>query len=147
MLSGLLALHVVGLLSRNNISLIPMLGYATGCMLTLGSIGFFYGVFDRLGFFLYRTPKSGSEKEMTKTKYFRSLANDRNSVVEGVIAGSALALAVLVAIHGVWFLSLSMTGFGLFTLKSMNLTRNFRSHSTKSVIPEIAPEIASRVRN
>jgi len=147
MLSGLLALHVVGLLSRNNISLIPMLGYATGCMLTLGSIGFFYGVFDRLGFFLYRTPKSGSEKEMTKTKYFRSLANDRNSVVEGVLAGSALALAVLVAIHGVWFLSLSMTGFGLFTLKSMNLTRNFRSHSTKSVIPEIAPEIASRVRN
>ncbi len=75
MLSGLWALKTVGLLNRKNISLIPMLGYATGCMLTLGSIGCFYGLFDRLGFFLYRTPKSGSEKEMTKTKYFRSLAN------------------------------------------------------------------------
>ncbi len=144
MLSGVFALRVQGLLNRENLSLVPMLGYATGCMLTLGSIGFFYGVFNRLGFFLYRTPKAGSEKEMTKTKYFRSLTNDRNSIVEGVLASAGLVLAVLVFLHGVWFLSLSMMGFGAFTLKSMNLTRNLRAESPESAAPEIAPEISSR---
>jgi len=143
MLSGAWALWIQGLLTKENASLIPMLGYATGCMLTLGSIGFFYGVFDRLGFFLYRTPKSGSEKEMTKTKYFRNLANDRNSIVEGVLAIGGIGLAVFALFHGVWFLSLSMAGFGIFTLKSMNLTRHIRLASAETA-PEIAPKISSR---
>ncbi|MDA4111435.1 MAG: glycosyltransferase [Thaumarchaeota archaeon] len=143
LLSGMWALRVQGLLNKSNAALIPMLGYASGCMLTLGSIGFFYGVFDRLGFFLYRTPKSGSEKEMTKTKYFRNLGNDRNTIVEGVLAVSGLALSALVLLHGVWFLSLSMGGFGLFTLKSMNLTRRIRP-ITVEPSSEIAPEIAQR---
>jgi len=145
--SGAWALYIQGLLNRQSAVLIPTLGYATACMLTLGSIGCFYGVFDRLGFFLYRTPKSGAEKEMTKTKYFRSLANDRNSIVEGVLAISGILLSVPVALHGVWFLSLSMTGYGLFTLKSMNLTRHFRADSAKNAIPEIAPRISSRKRD
>ncbi|MFI5422283.1 MAG: glycosyltransferase, partial [Nitrososphaerales archaeon] len=143
LLSGLWALHVQGLLTKSNAALIPMLGYASGCMLTLGSIGFFYGVFNRLGFFLYRTPKSGAEKDMAKTKYFRNLANDRNSIVEGVLAVSGLVLAVLVLLHGVWFLSLSMVGFGLFTLKSMNLTRRIRPVQVEAT-SEIAPEIKQR---
>jgi cellulose synthase/poly-beta-1,6-N-acetylglucosamine synthase-like glycosyltransferase len=127
--SGLWALWVQGLMTFRNVILIPMLGYASGCMLTLGSIGFFYGVFDRMGFFLYRTPKSGSEKELTKTKYFRSLANDRNAAVEGILAVGALVLSAAVLLHGVWFLSLSMAGFGIFTLKSMNLSRHLQSRS------------------
>lgn len=118
------ALKVQGLMTARNVILIPMLGYASGGMLVLGSIGFFYGVFDRMGFFLYRTPKSGSEKEMTKTPYFRHLTNDRNSVVEFVLGSAGIFLAWFVFIHGVWFLALSMFGFGLFTLKSMNLTRH-----------------------
>ena len=123
MASGAWALKVQGLLNLRNVLLIPMLGYASGCMLVLGSIGFFYGVFDRVGFFLYRTPKSGSEKEMTKTTYFRHLTNDRNAVVEAVLGSAGIVLAWFVFIHGVWFLALSMAGFGIFTLKSMNLTR------------------------
>lgn len=147
--SGAWALYVQGLLNKQNALLIPTLGYATACMLTLGSIGCFYGVFDRLGFFLYRTPKSGSEKEMTKTKYFRSLANDRNSILEGVLAIAAIILAVPILFHGVWFLALSMTGYGLFTLKSMNITRNFRSVSAKKIeeAPEIVPRITPRARD
>jgi cellulose synthase/poly-beta-1,6-N-acetylglucosamine synthase-like glycosyltransferase len=147
MFSGFWALQTQGLLNRQNASLIPMLGYATGCMMTLGSIGFFYGVFDRLGFFLYRTPKSGAEKDVTRTKYFRNLANDRNSIVEGVLATGGLMLAVPVALHGIWFLALSMLGFGLFTLKSMNLTRNWRSSSPKKPVSEIAPKITPRARD
>jgi hypothetical protein len=121
--SGAWALKVQGLMTWRNVALIPMLGYATGGMLVLGSIGFFYGVFDRMGFFLYRTPKSGSTAEMTKTTYFQHLRNDRNSIVEMVLGVSGIVFAWFVFVHGVWFLALSMFGFGLFTLKSMNLTR------------------------
>ena len=127
LVSGAWALKVQGLMTARNVALIPMLGYASGGMLVMGSIGFFYGVFDRMGFFRYRTPKSGSEKEMTKTSYFQHLTNDRNSAVELVLGGAGFFLAWLVFIHGVWFLALSMLGFGIFTLKSMNLTRHFPS--------------------
>jgi cellulose synthase/poly-beta-1,6-N-acetylglucosamine synthase-like glycosyltransferase len=121
--SGAWALKVQGLMTARNVILIPMLGYASGGMLVLGSIGFFYGVFDRMGFFLYRTPKSGAAKEMTKTTYFGHLSNDRNSIVEAILGIAGIVFAWLVFIHGVWFLALSMAGFGIFTLKSMNLTR------------------------
>jgi cellulose synthase/poly-beta-1,6-N-acetylglucosamine synthase-like glycosyltransferase len=121
--SGAWALWVKGLMTLRNVILIPALGYASGCMLTLGSMGFFYGVFDRMGFFLYRTPKSGSG-EFTKRRYFHALTNDRNAIVEGVLAISGIVLAALVLFRGVWFLSLSLAGFGIFTLKSMNLTRH-----------------------
>jgi hypothetical protein len=109
-------------MTARNVILIPLLGYASGCMLTLGSMGFFYGVFDRTGFFFYRTPKSGSG-EFTKRRYFHMLTNDRNAFVEGTLAILGIVLAVLVLFRGVWFLSLSLAGFGMFTLKSMNLTR------------------------
>jgi cellulose synthase/poly-beta-1,6-N-acetylglucosamine synthase-like glycosyltransferase len=134
--SGAWALKVQGILTFRNAMIIPLLSYATGCTLTLGSIGFFYGVFDRLGFFVYRTPKSGSEKEMTKTKYFNSLTNDRNAIVEGVLSTAAIILAALVLFQGVWVLSLSLGGFGLFTLKSMNLTRHLK-HPKRPLSPEL----------
>ena len=131
MASGAWALRVQGLMTARNLMLIPMLGYASGGMLVLGSIGFFYGVFDRMGFFVYRTPKSGSAKEMTKTSYFQHLSNDRNSIVEAVLGVAGILFAWLVFIHGVWFLAISMLGFGLFTLKSMNLTRYLRARGQK----------------
>ena len=126
MASGAWALRVQGLMTARNLVLIPMLGYASGGMLVLGSLGFFYGVFDRLGFFVYRTPKSGAVKEMTKTTYFQHLTNDRNSIVEVILGSAGILFAWFVFIHGVWFLAISMFGFGLFTLKSMNLTRYLR---------------------
>ena len=132
--SGAWALKVQGLMTARNVALIPMLGYASGGMLVLGSIGFFYGVFDRMGFFLYRTPKSGEAKEMTKTSYFQHLSNDRNSIVELVLGAAGILLAWLVFIHGVWFLAVSMFGFGLFTLKSMNLTRHLHFGARKPAV-------------
>jgi cellulose synthase/poly-beta-1,6-N-acetylglucosamine synthase-like glycosyltransferase len=125
MASGAWALRVQGLMTARNMILIPALGYASGGMLTLGSMGFFYGVFDRMGFFLYRTPKSGS-KDADKTRYFRALTNDRNAIVEGALSVLAIALSGFVLLRGVWFLSLSLIGFGAFTLKSMNLSRHLR---------------------
>jgi cellulose synthase/poly-beta-1,6-N-acetylglucosamine synthase-like glycosyltransferase len=130
MASGAWALWVQGLMTARNVLLIPMLGYVTGAMLGLASIAFFYGVFDRTGFFLYRTPHSGSGTTSKKT-YFRHLTNDRNAIVEGVLAVAAIAIAVPVFIQGVWFLSLSLVGFGIFTLKSMSLSRYFQLRQPK----------------
>ncbi len=92
-------------------------------MLSLGSVAFFYGIFDRPGFFEYRTPHGGSE-EAVKKSYFRHLTNDRNSIIEVVLSVVALLLAVKVLLDGVWFLSLTLAGFAIFTLKSMNLSRH-----------------------
>jgi cellulose synthase/poly-beta-1,6-N-acetylglucosamine synthase-like glycosyltransferase len=136
MASGAWALRVQGLMTARNLVLIPMLGYASGGMLVLGSLGFFYGVFDKMGFFVYRTPKSGSEKEMTKTTYFQHLSNDRNSIVEFVLGSAGILFAWLVFIHGVWFLAISMLGFGVFTLKSMNLTRHLRARQREPGVYE-----------
>lgn len=136
MASGAWALRVQGLMTARNLILIPMLGYASGGMLVLGSLGFFYGVFDRMGFFVYRTPKSGSQKEMTKTTYFQHLSNDRNSIVEFLLGSAGIIFAWFVFVHGVWFLAISMFGFGIFTLKSMNLTRHLR---LREHIPGMSP--------
>ena len=123
MASGAWALWVQGLMTLRNVVLIPMLGYATGAMLSLGSVAFFYGIFDRPGFFEYRTPHGGSE-EAVKKSYFRHLTNDRNSIIEVVLSVLALLLALKVLQDGVWFLSLTLAGFAIFTLKSMNLSRH-----------------------
>ncbi len=52
LLSCVWALRVQNLLTTRNLMLIPMLSYAEGAMLTLSSLGFFYGILDRMGFFL-----------------------------------------------------------------------------------------------
>ena len=132
--SGAWALWVQGLMTVRNVVLIPFLGYATGAMLSLGSVAFFYGILDRPGFFSYRTPHGGSD-EATKKSYFRHLTNDRNAVVEGVLAVAAIGLAVMVLLDGVWFLSLSLVGFGIFTLKSMNLSRHLQTRGPGNPAP------------
>jgi cellulose synthase/poly-beta-1,6-N-acetylglucosamine synthase-like glycosyltransferase len=124
--SGAWALWVQGLMTVRNVILIPFLGYATGAMLSLGSVAFFYGIFDRPGFFSYRTPHGGSG-EAPKKSYFQHLTNDRNAVIEGALAMLGIILAFMVLLDGVWFLSLTLLGFGVFTLKSMNLSRHLQT--------------------
>ncbi|MDG7021493.1 MAG: glycosyltransferase [Nitrososphaerota archaeon] len=131
MASGAWALRVQGLMTAKNVLLIPALGYASGSMMTMGSMGFFYGVFDRMGFFLYRTPKSGSGEGATR-RYFHAMTSDRNSIVEGALAIGGIGLAALVLAHGVWFLSLSLLSFGAFTLWSMHLPRQLRPRRESS---------------
>lgn len=146
LLSGAWALKVQGLLTKRNFMLIPVLSYAEISMVTLSSLGFFYGVFDRTGFFLYRTPKSGEEKETTRTHYFKILTNDKNAIIEGALSIVGIILGVLVLFHGLWFLSLTMVGFAASTLKSMNLTRHFR-HNRPRQLESVATEISVPVVN
>jgi hypothetical protein len=69
--------------------------------------------------------------------------------VEAVLALSAVALAVPVLLQGVWFLSLSLVGFGIFTLKSMSLSRYLarepKVDSTRQAA-ESAPDMAPLVK-
>ena len=143
MASGAWALRVQGLMTARNMVLIPALGYASGGMLTLGSMGFFYGVFDRMGFFLYRTPKSGSG-EAAKTRYFRALTQRQERHRRGRPRRSwRSGCRRFVLFRGVWFLSLSFVGFGVFTLKSMNLSRHLRAKEEPPPRIEIAePAVA-----
>ena len=48
-------------------------------------------------------------------------------VPRGMLPILGIVLAVRVFFCGVWFLSLSLAGFGFFTLKLMNLTRRART--------------------
>ncbi len=147
-ISAAWALKLQHLVTRQNLALIPMLAYAEVSMVTLSSFGFFYGVFDRTGFFNYRTPKSGYGDGRRRSQYARTLAGGRSGIVEGAVSVAGLVLGVLVLFQGVWFLSLAMVGLSLATLKSMNLTRRFRNQppgTAERVAPEIvAPMKAAR---
>ncbi len=100
-------------------------------MLTAASVGFVNGIVGRTGFF-FRTPKSGPNYELTKTHYFRSIRLDKVAIVEGLLAAVAIVLSVLVIFSEVWFLGLSLLGFGILTLKSMNLSRLIRRNTSHS---------------
>lgn len=122
------SLHVQRIMNLRNLLLIPFLSYSGYGLLAATSIGFVNGIRGKMGFF-FRTPKSGTEIEKTKTDYFQSLGWDKTSILEAVLALIALWLSVLVVLRGVWFLGLSLAGFGALTLKSMSLSRLVRKQT------------------
>ncbi len=121
-LSGAYALYVQKIMTAKNLLLLPLLSYTSLCMTTAICIGFLQGVRGRPGFF-FRTPKSGIERSDTTKQYFRDIRHDRIAIAETVLASLAIGLSLIVLIEGVWVLSLSLAGFGVLTLKSMNLSR------------------------
>ncbi len=120
--SAAYSLRVQKILTWRNLLLLPLLSYTGYCMLTASSVGFLDGLRGKSGFF-FRTPKSGVVSAPTTTEYFQGLTFDRVAVVEAVLSVAALVISVFVMIEGVWFLGLTLVGFGLLTLKSMNLSR------------------------
>lgn len=119
------SLRIQRMMNWDNLLLVPLLSYTGYSMLTATSIGFLSGIVGRTGFF-FRTPKSGPNLDLAKTSYFHSIELDRVSLAEGFLLAAALALGVLVILRGAWFLGLTLMGFGLLTLKSMNISRLFR---------------------
>ncbi len=124
------SLYVQRIASLRNLLLIPLLSYSGYGLLAATSIGFVNGIRGKIGFF-FRTPKSGTATERTKTVYFQTLGWDSTSSLEAALALIALILSVLVTFRGVWFLALSLAGFAALTLKSMSLSRlvNTRSNN------------------
>ena len=121
-ISAAYSLRIQRIMTGRNLLLIPLLSYTGYCMLTASSLGFLNGLIGRSGFF-FRTPKSGEGRGSAETDYFRSLTFGKVAVVEAVLSVAALVISILVMIDGVWFLGLTLLGFGLLTLKSMNLSR------------------------
>ena len=95
-------------------------------MLIRNAIGFLTGISGKTGFF-FRTPKAGQQGNARSKDYLEELKADKTSIIEGTLAVFALLLSILVAEKGVWFLSLSLLGFGGLTLKSMGLSRLLRN--------------------
>jgi hypothetical protein len=91
-------------------------------MTTAICIGFLQGLGGRPGFF-FRTPKSGVESNERSRQYFRDVRHDRIAIAETVLAILAIGIGLIVLTEGVWVLFLSLAGFGVLTLKSMNLSR------------------------
>jgi len=122
-LSGAYALYVQKIMTVKNLLLLPLISYTGLCMTTAICIGFLEGIRGRPGFF-FRTPKSGIEGSERTRQYFRDVRDDRIAVAEAVFAILAISIGLIVLISGVWFLSLTLVGFGIMTLKSMNLSRS-----------------------
>ncbi|HEV2119203.1 MAG TPA: glycosyltransferase family 2 protein [Candidatus Bathyarchaeia archaeon] len=129
-LSGAYALHVQKIMTPKNLLLLPLLSYASSSMTTAICIGFLQGIRGRTGFF-FRTPKSGVESGEISRQYFRDVQHDRIAIAEAVLAILAIGISVIVLLEGVWVLFLSLAGFGVLTLKSMNLSRSLRASSEK----------------
>ena len=121
-LSGAYSLYVQRIMTAKNLLLLPLLSYTSLCMTTAICVGFLQGIRGRSGFF-FRTPKSGVESNEKSRQYFREVRHDRIAIAEAVFAILAIGLGLIVLTEGVWVLFLSLAGFGVLTLKSMNLSR------------------------
>ncbi|HZY94618.1 MAG TPA: glycosyltransferase family 2 protein [Candidatus Bathyarchaeia archaeon] len=104
-----------------NLALLPLLSYTGFGMFAAIAIGFVKGIRGETGIF-FRTPKTGGTHQKT-ADYFQRLGWDKRSVAETSLALTAIILAIPVILQGVWFLALSLIGFGLLTLKSINFSR------------------------
>jgi hypothetical protein len=128
--SGGYALYVQKIMTPKNLVLLPLLSYTNSCMVTAISIGFLNGIRGKSGFF-FRTPKMGFESKGGNMHYFGDLRLDKIAIAEGFLATVAIGLGILIALQGVWLLFFSLVGFGVLTLKSMNLSRIFVSRHLK----------------
>jgi cellulose synthase/poly-beta-1,6-N-acetylglucosamine synthase-like glycosyltransferase len=126
--SGAYALYVQKIMVPRNLLLLPLLSYTSSCMVTAISIGFLNGIRGKPGFF-FRTPKSGGQSSPSSRQYFHDIRLDKVAIAEGTFAILAIAISVVVLTKGVWVLFLSLIGFGVLTLKSMNLSRILGSRS------------------
>jgi len=126
--SGAYALHVQKIMTLRNLTLLPMISYTSSGLMTSISVGFLNGIRGKHGSF-FRTPKSGIEDKENSKQYFHDISFGRIAVIESIIAILAIALSTIALTKGVWFLFLSLLGFGALTLKSVNLHRLFRKPS------------------
>jgi cellulose synthase/poly-beta-1,6-N-acetylglucosamine synthase-like glycosyltransferase len=120
--SGAYALWVQRIMTTSRLLLLPLISYTSSGLMAAISIGFLSGISGAHGSF-FRTPKTGPEVNPGTRQYFKDLRLDRNAIAEGTLAIAAIVLSVAILEKGVWLLFLSLFGFGVLTIKSMNLSR------------------------
>jgi cellulose synthase/poly-beta-1,6-N-acetylglucosamine synthase-like glycosyltransferase len=124
--SGAYALSVQKIMTLRNLLLLPLISYTSSGLMTSISIGFLNGIRGKHGSF-FRTPKNGIEENEISRQYFREIPLGGIAVAEGTLAIIAIGLGIVALTYGVWFLFLSLLGFGALTLKSIDFTRFFRT--------------------
>ena len=121
-ISAVFSLWVQRIATVRNLLLIPLLSYTGYCMLTASSLGFLNGLRGKSGSF-FRTPKSGEGRSADEAEYFQNLTFEKTTIIEIMLSIAALALSLSMFVDGAWFLALTLLGFGLLTLKSLQLSR------------------------
>ena len=121
-ISAVYSLWVQRIATVKNLLLIPLLSYTGYGMLTASAVGFLNGLRGKSGFF-FRTPKSGEGRSADGTEYFHALTFGNTAIIEIVLSIAALVLSVIMFVDEALFLALTLLGFGLLTLKSMQLSR------------------------
>ncbi|HLQ06139.1 MAG TPA: glycosyltransferase [Nitrososphaerales archaeon] len=124
--SGVYALRIRRMLSARNLLLLPVLSYMISAMFTISAISFVSGLAGTKAEF-FRTPKRGATGALTQDRQPREGSGVR--VAEGGLSLLAAVLSVPMFLRGQYLLGLSLLGFGLVTLKSMELFDG--SNSTK----------------
>ena len=121
-ISGAYALWIQRIMTTTRLLLLPLISYTSSGLMTAISIGFLRGVSGIHGSF-FRTPKTGPDANQGTRQYFKDIHLDKNAIVEGSLGVAAVALSIAILEKGVWLLFLSLLGFGVLTIKSMNLSR------------------------
>jgi cellulose synthase/poly-beta-1,6-N-acetylglucosamine synthase-like glycosyltransferase len=120
--SGAYALWVQRIMTTSRLLLLPLISYTSSGLMTAISIGFLRGLSGTHGSF-FRTPKTGPDANQGTRQYFKDIRLDKNAIIEGALAVAAVVLSIAIIEKGVWLLFLSLFGFGVLTIKSMNLSR------------------------
>ena len=125
-LSAYYSLKVQNIVTPRNLLMIPILTYASACMIILGAIAFVQGTFrNKVPYF--KTPKTGNKKFTKDVDYNEEIRLDRLAYFEIAFSIVGVFLGAYSLYVGVWVLGLSMFGFSILTIKSLNLSRLFRS--------------------
>lgn len=118
--AGVYALWVRRMLKPRNILLLPELSYMVPSMFAISAISFVGGLIGRKGEF-FRTPKTGGKA--AEGAYSQSGEGLGILLLEGSVSVLSAVLSFPAIFLGQYFLGLSLLGFGLVTLKSMELSR------------------------
>jgi cellulose synthase/poly-beta-1,6-N-acetylglucosamine synthase-like glycosyltransferase len=124
--AGVNALGVRKMLSARNLVLLPELSYILPAMFTISALSFVAGLAGRMGTF-FRTPKGGDSE--TRADDQQPGEGHLVLVAEGSVSALSVALSVPMVLQGQILLGLSLAGFGLVTLKSMELSSYLKGGS------------------
>jgi cellulose synthase/poly-beta-1,6-N-acetylglucosamine synthase-like glycosyltransferase len=117
-ISGANALRIRRMVSARNLILLPVLSYMVSAMFTISAISFVRGLAGAKAEF-FRTPKRGATGALAQDRQPGEGSSVR--VAEGGLSLLAAVLSVPMFLRGQYLLGLSLLGFGLVTLKSMEL--------------------------
>ena len=143
-LSAYYSLKVQNIVTPRNLLMIPILTYASACMIILGAIAFVQGMIrDNVPYF--KTPKTGNKKFTNDVDYNVEIRLDKLAYLEMAFSLVGIFLGAYSLYVGVWVLGLSMFGFSILTIKSLNLSRIFRSKGSGKGGYRLAKKAGKRV--